>query len=145
MSAELPPPGAAQPSLPAPTATAVRLAIAPVTPVMPPTATGAAALTPATANWRPIQSSRGRKVVNGIIGLVVLGALTVGVWLAYQSTQPTTDATTPTTLLRDNPDTVFGRAGEAVRKTNDQMQEDELLDLLGVEDPEVVVPPTTVP
>ena len=134
----LPPPSV--PTLPAPSiATAISTVPSAQPGAFPPV------VAPTAPNWKPIQGSRRRKLVNGIIGLAVLAALAVGARFVYESLAPAEDTTTPTTVLRDNPDSVFGKARDAVRLTNDQMQEDEVQDLLGGENPAAPASPTTAP
>jgi hypothetical protein len=155
----LPPPSAvapvaapALPSLPSlatPTAaapfSAAPSSVAQPTFSMPPTAS----LGPATPNWKPIKSSKPRKVVNGIIGLAVVGGLGVGAYFLYQNVAPSTAATTPTTLLKDNRETMVGQAYAVMNKINDNSSENEGLDMLGLPHPTapttVVVPDTTTP
>jgi hypothetical protein len=132
----LPPPGA--PVLAAPTlATPVLAATASTTSGVPhalPTLPAAPAR--AKPNWKPIQRSKARKALNGLIGIGVFAALAVGAWFVYQSLAPADDATTPTTLLIDNPDTFVGQANAVVNQINAQAPDQEVLDLLGVESPE---------
>ena len=82
-------------------------------------------------------TARGRRLADATGEGVGLAA---GVWFAYQSLTPTEDTTTPTTLLIDNPDSVFGKANVLVQDINAQAPDQELLDLVGVE-----APPTTTP
>ena len=90
--------------------------------------------------WKPIQRSKARKALTGLIGVGVLAALAAGVAFAYQSLTPAEDTTTPTTLLIDNPDSVFGKANNLVQDINAQAPDQELLELVGVEPA-----PTTTP
>ena len=85
--------------------------------------------------WKPIQRSKARKALNGLIGVGVLAALAGGAWFGYQSLAPAEDTTTPTTLLIDNPDTFVGQANAVVEQINEQAPDQEVLDLVGVESP----------
>ena len=100
------------------------------------------AAVPRTApNWKPIQRSKARKALNGLIGICVLAALAGGAWFAYQSLAPAEDTTTPTTLLIDNPDTFVGQANTVVEQINEQAPDQEILDLVGVESPDAPATP----
>jgi hypothetical protein len=94
-----------------------------------------AAPTRTKPGWKPIQRSKARKALNGLIGVAVFAALAFGAWFVYQSLAPVDDTTTPTTLLIDNPDTFVGQANAAVNQVNAQAPDQEVLDLLGVEAP----------
>ena len=113
-------------------------------PLVAPTAPTLPAATPRSGQkWKPIQRSKARKALNGLIGVGVLAALAGGAWFGYQSLTPAEDTTTPTTLLIDNPDTFVGQASDVVEQINEQAPDQELLDLVGVESPAAPDAPAT--
>ena len=125
--------GLAVPVLPNPVAPVV--SVAPDVPTLPPAKPAVR-----TTNWKPIQRSKARKALNGVIGVAVLAALAGGAWFAYRSLAPADDTTTPTTLLIDNPDTFIGQANQVVQDINATAPDQELLDLVGAQPPEPTVP-----
>ena len=127
------PPGFAVPVLPNPVPRVV--SVAPDVPTLP-----VAKPAVATPNWKPIQRSKARKALNGVIGVAVLAALAGGAWFAYRSLTPADDTTTPTTLLIDNPDTFIGQANQVVQDINARAPDQELLELVGVQPPEPTIP-----
>ena len=136
----LPPPGiVAAPVVPILAAPAVPAPVSHPTPTLP-------KAQPSTGpKWKPIQRSKARKALNGLIGVAVLTALAGGAWFGYQSLAPAEDTTTPTTLLIDNPDTFVGQANAVVNQINEQAPDQEVLDLVGVESPDSPVAPAPAP
>ena len=123
-----------------PTAPVLPAAAVPVPSMPAPMVPVLAAPPSSKPNWKPIQRSRARKALNGLIGVGVLAALAVGAWFAYQGLAPAEDTTTPTTLLIDNPDTLIGQASAVVNEINERAPDQELLELAGVETPAMTTP-----
>lgn len=97
-----------------------------------------------TPSWKK-KKSKARTAVKTLVTLGVLGGLGYGGYLAYQEFAPEPEQAE---LPLDDPDTLIGQANELTDQINDNSEELEALEQLGIEPPPVdggVVDPVVEP
>jgi hypothetical protein len=93
------------------------------------------------ANWKKKRKkSPARKMFGFIVMLAILGGIGYGAFLGYQQLAP---EVAPPTVPLDDPDTLIGRSNELTNQINENSEEIEALDQLGL-DPTGAAPAASV-